>query len=147
MGRIVLKLQAVGITSVALIAISGCASVDTWNTLDRAPCAQSAYYRPAADTSSALSRKGLDRNDDSVRALPAKNGKLTLADCIRTALEHNPKTRKSWQATRSAVAGVGQAKSTYLPSSDFTAGANRSDPVSLDTERRRGGPAQREFST
>lgn len=63
---------------------------------------------------------------------------LSLAQCIKIALERNPETRASWQASRSAAAGVGQSKSSYLPSVDFTAGANRSDPVNLDSRQNTG---------
>jgi len=59
---------------------------------------------------------------------------LTLAQCIKISLTRNPETRESWQRARSAAAGVGRARSAYLPSVDFTAGAGRSDTVTLDQE-------------
>ena len=69
-------------------------------------------------------------------AYPSLNGQvLDLAQCIEIALDRNPETRASWQASRSAAAGVGQSKSAYLPSIDFTAGANRSHPVNLDSQQ------------
>jgi len=54
---------------------------------------------------------------------------------MEIALTRNPETRESWQRARSAAAAVGQARSAYLPSADFTAGADRSDPVSLDSQQ------------
>jgi len=63
---------------------------------------------------------------------------LSLAQCIEIALARNPETRESWQRARSAAAGVGQARSPYLPSIDFTAGASRSDPVSFDGQQETG---------
>ena len=39
----------------------------------------------------------------------------------------------SWQHSRSAAAGVGQAKSGYFPSADLFAGASRGDAVTLDS--------------
>ena len=63
---------------------------------------------------------------------------LNLAQCIEIALAQNPETRVSWQRSKSAAAGLGQAHSAYLPSTDFTAGANRSDPVTFDKSQETG---------
>jgi outer membrane protein TolC len=60
---------------------------------------------------------------------------LGLAQCIKIALERNPETRIAWQASRSAAARVGQARAGYMPAADFSAGANRGDPVSLDSQQ------------
>lgn len=54
---------------------------------------------------------------------------MTVGDCIRIALESNPQTRSTWQAIRSAAARVGEEKSAYLPSADFSAGAGRQKQV------------------
>jgi len=66
------------------------------------------------------------------------NEPLTLARCIQIALERNPQTRSSWEASRSAAAAVGQAKSSYLPSADFTADAVRANPAELGSKEQTG---------
>jgi len=63
-----------------------------------------------------------------------------LADCLRVALERNPLTRSSWQASRSAAARVGEARAAHLPAATFTSGASRADSVALDN-RNETGPA------
>lgn len=63
---------------------------------------------------------------------------LTLAQCIEVALARNPETRESWQSARSAAAGVGQARSAYLPSADLTGGAIRGTTVNLDSQQNTG---------
>lgn len=69
-------------------------------------------------------------------ATPLVDGRIIdLAQCIEIALSQNPETRASWQRSKSAAAGVGQARSGYLPSADFIAEANRGDPVSFDSLR------------
>jgi outer membrane protein len=57
---------------------------------------------------------------------------LTLAECIRVALERNPRTAASWQTARAAAARVGQSRSEYLPSVGFNADATRDNPAELD---------------
>ncbi|MBT3287875.1 MAG: TolC family protein [Victivallales bacterium] len=59
---------------------------------------------------------------------------LTLADCIRIALERNPRTRSTWEAARSAAARVGEERADYLPSVDLRAQTSRGKTVSLDKE-------------
>ena len=54
---------------------------------------------------------------------------LRLAECILIALERNPKTRISWQASRSAAFQVGQERAAWLPTLDFTAAMDRSDTI------------------
>ena len=58
-----------------------------------------------------------------------KGKTLSLADCIGVALEASPDTRSTWQAVRSAAAHVGEEKSAYLPSADFSATAARQKQV------------------
>ena len=57
---------------------------------------------------------------------------MTLAECIRVALERNPRTAASWQAARAAAARVGQSRSEYLPTVGFIADAARGNPAELD---------------
>lgn len=70
-----------------------------------------------------------------MHSLALKGQVLDLAQCVNIALAQNPETRASWQAARSAAAGIGQAKSAYLPSADFTGGATRGDTVNLDSKQ------------
>jgi outer membrane protein TolC len=65
---------------------------------------------------------------------PEFKGKvLNLADCIRIALTVSPETRSTWQAVRSAAARVGEEKSDYLPSVDFSASAARQKQVTFQS--------------
>jgi outer membrane protein len=127
-----LKFQAFLTLSMALSAISGCASVDPWDTTDRAP---SAYYRSTPDTSLGLSSKPLAGKSGAAPTMPARGTRLTLADCIRTALEQNPMSRSSWLATRSAAARVGERRAAYLPAAQLTSEIVRGKSVSLDSDK------------
>ena len=60
-----------------------------------------------------------------------KDRALTLADCIKIALERSPETRKTWQIARSAAARVGEEKAAYLPTAGVTLTGERAD--SLET--------------
>src|SRR5947209_9821986 len=53
-------------------------------------------------------------------------GPITLAEVIDTALSNNPDTRTAWLEARAAEAGLGSARSAYLPEVDVLAGATRS---------------------
>ena len=119
---------------VAVLLTAGCASVDPWNTTDRIPSVPSAYYRPSANAP-ALRSEGFGRDKEDVPAAPVKDGPLTLADCIRTALESNPRTRGSWQSARAAAARVGEERAAYLPTADLSAETARGKSVSLDSDK------------
>lgn len=92
---------------------------------------------PASPSSAYLQRSPLpDRMPTGSKEIFSIEGRvLSLAECIKIALERNPETRRAWQHSRSAAAGVGQARSAFLPSADFTAGANRGDSVALDSQQ------------
>ena len=119
--------------SIGLTLFSGCALTSSGRQLGDLPLSPSSAYVPPLPLSDRLPAGG-------EQGASLDGHLLTLAQCIEIALERNPETRESWQRTRSAAAGVGQARSAYLPSADFMAGANRSDPVSLDS-RQETGPA------
>jgi len=110
---------------------SGCAFRSSGHLLEDIPASPSSVYVPRSPLSKPMSIQ------DDQSALH-EGQVLSLAQCIEIALAHNPETRESWQRARSAAAGVGQARSPYLPSADFTAGASRSDPVSLDGQQETG---------
>lgn len=114
-----------------LVLISGCAFTSSEHLLGDVPPSPSTTFAPRSPRPEPI----LIQNEQ-VPSL--SEHELTLAQCIEIALERNPETRESWQRARSAAAGVGQARSAYLPSADFTAGANRSDPVSLDSQQETG---------
>ena len=122
-------------TSTAILVATGCASVDPWDVADRAPVVPSAVYSSSAAAAPALSNKPTAHRDRRTSPSSKKSGPLTLAECIRAALENNPKVRKSWESARAAAAGVGQAHSPYLPSADFMGGMNRGDSASLDGQQ------------
>ena len=92
-----LKIHAVGVASVALIAISGCAELDPWSERSHTPTSpSSAYRRPLP----------LEYEAPPAAQPPPEmpNESLTLARCIEIALERNPQTRSSWEESRSAAA-------------------------------------------
>ena len=110
---------------------SGCAFRNPEHLLGDIPASPSSLYVPRLPLPKPMSIQ------EGQRTLH-KGQVLSLAQCIEIALARNPQTRESWQRARSAAAGIGQARSAYLPSADFTAGANRSDPVSLDGHQETG---------
>ena len=137
MGRIVSKIYSVGIAGLAVIAISGCAGVDPWNAKARIPVTPSAYYSSddASPTVESAPAVGPERLSQPVLSATREDGRLTLADCIRTALERNPRTRSSWQTARSAGARVGEERAAYLPSAGLRAETARGKSVSLDSDK------------
>jgi TolC family type I secretion outer membrane protein len=109
--------------SIGPALLGGCALANSGHLPEDAPASSSSAYVPRAPLPELVAvRDGQD--------VSPHGQALTLAQCIEIALTQNPETRGSWQRARSAAAAVGQARSAYLPSADFTAGANRSDPVS-----------------
>jgi len=117
-----------GITGVLLFFSSGCSLTGPNYLSTNVADSPSSAYVPQMPLSLPVSPVA-----GHLRSL---NGQVVgLAQCIKIALERNPETRASWHAAQSAAAGVGQAKSAYLPSADFTGGANRSDTVNLDSQQ------------
>ena len=124
-------IRLVPVLSIGLALLNGCVNTDLNYPAADVPISPSALY---------LSRTPLPKplNTDN-QPLPTIAGHtLSLAQCIKTALVRNPETRESWQRALSSAAGVGQARSAYLPSAEFTAGANRGDAVLLDSDRNTG---------
>jgi outer membrane protein TolC len=107
--------------ALAGVALSGCGTIDPWSEMSKTPPSRSALFgvpSPGGATSQPLA-------DLSGRT-------LTLAECIRVALERNPRTAASWQAARAAAARVGQSKSEYFPTVGFGTDATRANPAELD---------------
>ena len=124
----VLPFLTLPITLGLLIFFSGCAFTSSNHLPGDVPVSPSSSYVPRPP----LPERMPTGNEQSALI----DGRvLSLAQCIKIALERNPETRRSWQRSRSAAAGVGQARSAYLPSADFTAGANRGDLVALDSQQ------------
>lgn len=114
--------------SIGLSFLSGCALTSSRHLLGDVPVSPSSAYV----LRSPLPERMPTGNEQSALI----DGRvLSLAQCIKIALERNPETRRSWQRSRSAAAGVGQVRSACLPSADFTAGANRGDLVALDSQQ------------
>jgi len=111
--------------------INGCAVTSSEHILRDTPASPSSSYVPRSPLPEPIST---GNEQDAAIA----GHVLNLAQCIKIAITRNPLTRESWQRARSAAAEVGQARSPYFPSTDFTAGANRSDPVSLDSQQETG---------
>lgn len=61
-------------------------------------------------------------------ALPAQP--LSLAQLTELALQYHPKSRQVWAQVAADAAGVGMAKSAYLPSLALTTGFNHLQPIS-----------------
>ena len=123
---------------IVLLLASGCMSVDPWDALDPVPSAPSTYYRPAGGTSPKVAAEPEGRKPQVVPTSTREDGRLTLAHCIRAALERNPRTRGSWQSARSAAARVGEERAAYLPVVDISAETARGKSVSLDSDRENG---------
>ena len=117
--------------AICLCLAGGCSLKGSGGVSGDIPPAPSSLYVPHSPLPRPISTQ-----DDQA---PLREGQvLSLAQCIEVALARNPETRRSWQRTRSAAAAVGQARSPYFPSVDFTAGANRSDLVSLNKSQETG---------
>ncbi len=76
-------------------------------------------------------------------ATPCSNGAvptpLPLFEAIARALCQSPKTRTAWAAVRAAAAGVGEAKSAYLPTVELTGLYGRDhDKTTVDGPRELG---------
>ena len=124
---------AAALACIILLTGSGCASIDPWSEMSRAPASRSAAYEGKFDI------KEPDASDEAGLPNELTGKELTLGECIIIALERNPRTAISWQAAMAAAARVGQSKSAYLPGIGFSTGASRSDPVELD-EKADAGP-------
>ena len=119
------------ICGLLLHVLGGCAGMDPWSERTRTPAFPSSpIVRMLPSEYKALSVA------EPAPEMP--NEPLTLARCIQFALERNPQTRSSWEASRSAAAAAGQAKSSYLPSADFTADAARANPAELGSKEQTG---------
>jgi len=116
--------------AITLVFLTSCVSADLKNRLAAdVPVSPAVAYVPPAP-------RQPEPTAVDHRQLSALDGdSLSLAQCIKIALKQNPQTRETWQRARSAAAGVGQARSLYLPSADATAGASRGDPVLLDNRQ------------
>lgn len=96
----------------ASICVVGCVGPDPLGEMERAPARPSSYVRfPAVREVPVELRR---RDVPSVGEQP-----LSLADCIRIALENNPHTWESWEQTRAAASLVGQRRGPYLPQLEF----------------------------
>jgi len=104
-----------------LTLLVGCSCVDPWCETARTPRCPSDEY-PTAPALVAKARPGRMPREFEGRT-------LSLAECMVIALERNPKTRISWQASRSAAFQVGQQRSAWLPTLDFTAAMDRNDTI------------------
>ncbi|MFH0939905.1 MAG: TolC family protein [Planctomycetota bacterium] len=115
----------------AAAAFCGCAHIDPWNEKASTPSAPDAIYQgekvPVSITNIYGGAAAEISSDDLIGKAP-----MTLAECVRLALERNPKTRSSWYAARSAAAGVGEAKSDYFPTLDAIGNGMRGDAAELD---------------
>lgn len=111
--------------------LTGCVSADLDRLAADVPIAPSATYMPRSPQPKPM---GIDNK----QLLSLEGRSLSLAQCIKIALEQNPQTRETWHRARSAAAGIGQARSLYMPSVDVTAAATRGDPVILDNRQETG---------
>lgn len=127
-----------------LFWISGCAhleSRDPFGTTSQVPPSPSARY--VSQKGGPSWGDGLKEEESSSKELGAADRghmpkdlgdrELSLADCIRIALETNPQTRSAWQAVRSSAARVGQEKAAYLPEADLEAAASRQKQITAQS--------------
>ena len=118
----------------------GCVSLPFSSLSGRIPPDPASEFQGASEfpgTAEPGPIRGPDTDRDQIHALPpeiATNGPVALADCIRIALERNPRTQFTWQAARAEAARVGEERAAYLPSVELDAQAAHGKSVSLDSE-------------
>jgi len=110
----------------ALLALAGCASIHSTIDSYRAPSEQIAPgTAPAPEAPWVPPASAVPRDVPKLEvSLPAglEPGKpVTLAQVIDVALANNPATRSAWLEARAAEAGLGSARSAYLPGIDVLA--------------------------
>ena len=136
MFRFHIPLRALIALGICLGLTSGCALTSSQHVLGDVPSTPSSIYVPHSPSHTIVVVAPPRPKSIQNRQVAFHEGQvLTLARCIEVAFARNPETRESWQRARAAAAGVGQARSAYLPAADFTAGASRSAPVSLDSQQ------------
>ena len=126
-------------TLVAMCAVvgllhGGCVSLPSSSLSGRIPPDPASEFHTASES---VPSQGPGTDSDQIHALPpeiATNGPVALADCIRIALERNPRTQFTWQAARAEAARVGEERAAYLPSVELDAQAAHGKSVSLDSE-------------
>lgn len=122
------------LASMLLYAGVGCTSVRQGERGYDAPVTQSEQFHADREFGVGSRRAGNAAPDTPTGVPLATEHPLTLADCIRIALERNPRTRSTWEAARSAAARVGEERADYLPSVDLQAQTSRGKTVSLDKD-------------
>ena len=114
-----------------IMALQGCSSFNLPSeTRPGLPTRSSSFAPETADAS--------PRPAPPPDSLPLPEGKLTLSECTRIALDWNPRTRSTWRAFHAAGARVGEAKAAYWPEANVVAGARRSDLVLLERKQETG---------
>jgi len=115
-----------GLCGASLLAIlNGCTLITPHTGPEILPVSPAAYYQP--QTTREIAPKA---RDDQAGAAQI----LSLADCIKTALDNNPATTGSWQHSRSAAAGVERSRANYFPQVDLTIAAAKSQSAALDNQ-------------
>ncbi|OHX36376.1 hypothetical protein BJL95_11475 [Methylomonas sp. LWB] len=66
---------------------------------------------------------------DTAEPLPLPDQPLSLAQLTELALRHHPKSRQVWAQVAADAAGVGMAKSAYLPTITLTTGFTHLQPI------------------
>jgi len=126
--RLYLRLMIGYITGIlVLLALQGCTNIAYLK--DMAPTSSSASSEFVSPAQTNISEATISRMRADVPKI--KDGALTLTDCIKIALERNPRTKIAWQTAQSAAARVGEEAAAYLPSAGLNLEAMRahSDPL------------------
>ncbi len=131
-----------GFMTVAMLMLlfNACAQTgfrDPFQSLSRVPHSVSSSYVPVdlppaspkdeRVEETRLSQEGYGHAGDMPPGF--KGNILNLSDCIRIALEVNPKTRSTWYAVRSAAVRVGEENAAWLPSVDVSTMAGRQKQI------------------
>jgi len=105
------------VSAALCVCAVGCVTPDPFGEMQRASAAPSSFCRVADEQPPQL--PGQDASQWQL------DSPLSLADCIRIALENSPASRSSWHSARAAAAAVGEARSLYLPQVEFQADGRR----------------------
>ncbi|MBT4818268.1 MAG: TolC family protein [Lentisphaerae bacterium] len=119
--------------SLLLMIGTGCTSLRMPDHQHATPIGPSDRFQALPETGLLSGTDATGPDDTCVQHPLERDHAVTLAECIRVALERNPRTRETWYAARAAAARVGEERAAYLLSVDLQSEVSRGRTVSLES--------------